>query len=206
MRLIDQPYAPNPRRVNMFLAEKGIEVPTEVLNLPGKEHLTPEIKALNPLQRLPILVLDDGTALSESMAICRYFEELQPDPPLMGTTPLEKATVEMWQRRMELNLMNNVAAVFRHTHPAMAELEVPQIAELAEACRPRVQAALEMLDEQLGKHTYVAGDRYSVADITALVGVEFTKVGRIKVPETLVNLARWRAEVSARPSAKAGMS
>lgn len=206
MKLIDQPYAPNPRRVNIFLAEKGIDVPREVLNLPGKEHLTDEIKALNPLQRLPILVLDDGTAIAESMAICRYFEELQPDPPLMGTTPLEQATIEMWQRRMEFNLMNNVAAVFRHTHPAMAELEVPQIADLAEASRPRVQAALEMLDDQLGKHHYVAGDSFSIADITALVGVDFTKVGRIQVPENLANLARWRAEVSARPSAKAGMS
>ena len=206
MKLIDQPLAPNPRRVNIFLAEKGIEVPTQVLNLPGKEHLTPEIKALNPLQTLPILVLDDGTAISESMAICRYFEELHPDPPLMGTTPLEKATIEMWQRRMELNLMSNVAAVFRHTHPAMAELEVPQIAEWAEANRPRVQAGLEMLDAQLANNAYVAGDVYSVADITALVGVDFTRMGRIEVPETLTNLARWRAEVSSRPSAKAGMS
>ena len=112
MKLIDQPQAPNPRRVNIFLAEKGIEVPTEELNLPGKEHLTPEIKALNPVQTVPILVLDDGTAISESMAICRYFEELHPDPPLMGTTPLEKATIEMWQRRMELNLMNPVGGGF----------------------------------------------------------------------------------------------
>lgn len=206
MKLIDQPRAPNPRRVNIFLAEKGIELPTEELNLPGKEHLTPEIAALNPMQTLPILILDDGTTLSESVAICRYFEELHPEPPLMGTTPLEKATIEMWQRRMELYLMNNVAAVFRHTHPAMAELEVPQVADWAEANRPRVQRALEMLDNQLAKCPYVAGDRFTIADITALVGVDFTKMGRIDVPETLTNLARWRAEVSSRPSAKAGLS
>ena len=206
MKLIDQPRAPDPRRVNIFLAEKGIEVPSEILNLPGKEHLTPEIKALNPFQTLPILVLDDGTAISESMAICRYFEELHPDPPLMGTTPLEKATIEMWQRRMELNLMNNVAAVFRHSHPAMAELEVPQVAEWAEANRPRVQRGLEILDAQLADNAYVAGGKYTVAEITALVGVDFTKMGRIEVPEKLTNLARWRAEVSSRPSAKAGMS
>ncbi|MFY0612882.1 MAG: glutathione S-transferase [Hyphomicrobiaceae bacterium] len=206
MKLIDQPRAPNPRRVNIFLAEKGIELPTEELNLPGKEHLTPEIAALNPMQTLPILILDDGTTLSESIAICRYFEELHPEPPLMGTTPLEKATIEMWQRRMELYLMNNVAAVFRHTHPAMAELEVPQVADWAEANRPRVQRALEMLDNQLAKCPYVAGDRFTIADITALVGVDFTKMGRIDVPETLTNLARWRAEVSSRPSAKAGLS
>ncbi len=205
MKLIDQPQAPNPRRVRIFLAEKGIEIPSEALNIPAKEHLTDEIKALNPTQRLPILVLDDGTALSESMAICRYFEELQPDPPLMGTTPLEKATVEMWQRRMEFNLLACVAACFRHRHPAMAELEVPQIAEWGEANRGRALEALEMLDEQLAKHEFVAGDRYSVADITALVGVDFTKVARIEVPERLQSLARWRAQVSSRPSARAGL-
>ena len=124
----------------------------------------------------------------------------------MGTTPLEKATIEMWQRRMELNLMNNVAAVFRHSHPAMAELEVPQVAEWAEANRPRVQRGLKILDTQLANNAFVAGDKYTIADITALVGVDFTKMGRIEVPETLTNLARWRAEVSSRPSAKAGMS
>jgi glutathione S-transferase len=206
MELYDQPRAPNPRRVNIFLAEKGIEIPTRELNIPAKEHLTDEINALNPVQTLPILVLDDGTPISESIAICRYFEELQPEPPLMGTTPLEKATIEMWQRRMELYLINSVASVFRHSHPAMAELEVPQVKEWSEANRPRVQKALEMLDEQLGKHQYVAGDKYTIADITALVGVDFTKMGRIEVPENLSNLARWRAEVSARPSAKAGLS
>jgi glutathione S-transferase len=206
MKLIDQPLAPNPRRVNIFLAEKGIEVEREVLNIPQKEHLTDEIKALNPLQTLPILVLDDGTAISESVAICRYFEELHPEPPLMGTTALEKATIEMWQRRMELNLMNNVTAVFRHTHPAMAELESPQIADWAEVNRPRAMRGLEMLDAQLANNRFVAGDTFTIADITALVGVDFTKMGRIEVPETLTNLARWRAEVSSRPSASAGMA
>jgi glutathione S-transferase len=206
VELYDQPRAPNPRRVNIFLAEKGIDVPTRELNIPAKEHLTDEIEALNPVQTLPILVLDDGTAISESIAICRYFEELHPEPPLMGTTPLEKATIEMWQRRMELNLINPIAAVFRHSHPAMAELEVPQVKEWSEANRPRVLKGLEMLDAQLGKNQYVAGDRYTIADITALVGVDFTKMGRIEVPENLTNLARWRAEVSARPSAKAGLS
>ena len=121
-------------------------------------------------------------------------------------TPLEKATIEMWQRRMELNLINPIAAVFRHSHPAMAELEVPQVKEWSEANRPRVLKGLEMLDAQLGKNQYVAGDRYTIADITALVGVDFTKMGRIEVPENLTNLTRWRAEVSARPSAKAGLS
>lgn len=204
MQLIDQPFAPNPRRVNIFLAEKGIEIPTRVLKIPEKEHLTDEIKALNPNQTLPILILDDGTAISESIAICRYFEELQPDPPLMGTTPLEKATIEMWQRRMEFNLLSSAAAVFRHSHPAMAELEVPQIKEWSEANRPRALKGLEMLDAQLAKHAYVAGDSFSIADITALVGVDFSRMGRIEVPESLTNLSRWRAEVNSRPSAAQG--
>ena len=110
MKLLDQPQAPNPRRVNIFLAEKGIDVPRDVLNIPKKEHLSDEIKALNPMQRLPILVLDDGTALSESVAICRYFEELQPEPPLMGTTALEKATIEMWQRHAEFDVLGPIAS------------------------------------------------------------------------------------------------
>ena len=206
MKLIDQPHAPNPRRVNIFLAEKGIKLPTEVLDIPGKQHLTDEIKALNPVQTLPILVLDDGVAISESMAICRYFEELHPEPALMGTSALEKALIEMWQRRIELNLLFPVAAVFRHSHPAMAELEVPQIKEWSEANRPRGQKGLEMLDAQLANKEYIVGDRFSVADITALVAVDFTKMGRIQVPETLTNLARWRALVNSRPSAQAGFA
>ena len=206
MKFYDLKAGMNPWRLRIFLAEKGINVPKVEVDMPGGENRAEPFLSINPLGTMPVLELDDGTILTESIAICRYFEELHPDPPLMGTTPLEQATIEMWQRRMEFNLMNNVAAVFRHTHPAMAELEVPQIADLAEASRPRVQAALEMLDDQLGKHHYVAGDSFSIADITALVGVDFTKVGRIQVPENLANLARWRAEVSARPSAKAGMS
>lgn len=206
MELIDQPHAPNPRRVNIFLAEKGVEIPTRVLNIPAKEHLTDEIKALNPVQTLPILILDDGTAISESVAICRYIEELHPEPPLMGTTPLEKATIEMWQRRMELYLLSPVAAIFRHSHPAMAELEVPQLKDWSDANRPRALRGLEMLDAQLADHPFVAGDTFSIADITALVGVDFTKAGRIEVPERLTNLARWRADVSTRPSAQAGIA
>jgi glutathione S-transferase len=105
MKLLDQPQAPNPRRVNIFLAEKGIEIPREILNIPKKEHLSDEIKALNPMQRLPILILDDGTALSESVAICRYIEELHSEPPLMGTTAMEKAVIEMWQRRAATSIL-----------------------------------------------------------------------------------------------------
>ena len=200
MKLIDQPHAPNPRRVNIFLAEKGIEIPTEVLKLPQKEHLTPEIKALNPVQLLPILVLDDGTALSESVAICRYFEELQPDPPLMGTTPLEKATIEMWQRRMELELFMPVAFAFRHLHPVAANLEPNQVRQWGELNQETAKKTLKNLDEELANRQFIAGERFTIADITAFCAYSFLKPGRIDYPVELLNLQRWFGEMKDRPS------
>jgi len=152
---------------------------------------------------VPILILDDGTAISESVAICRYFEEQQPEPPLFGRTPMERVLVEMWQRRMELALFFSVAQCFRHSHPAMAELEKPQIKEWAEVNRSRVLTLLSWLDEELAGRRYIAGDVYTIADITALVAVDFMKPARIERPSELKNLARWYEEVSSRPSAKA---
>jgi glutathione S-transferase len=203
MKLYDSKVAPNPRRTRIFLAEKGIELPTEQVDIMAKQHLTPEYAAINPMQRVPALVLDDGTIISESIAICRYFEALQPEPPLFGVGPKDIAIVEMWQRRCELNLFFTVAHVFRHTHPAMKELEVPQVPAWAEANRPRVLDFLRLLDAELAKRPFVAGERYTVADITALCAVDFMKPARIAVPEELTNVRRWHAEVSARPSAKA---
>ncbi|HEY5278233.1 MAG TPA: glutathione S-transferase [Pseudolabrys sp.] len=203
MKLYDSKMAPNPRRVRVFLAEKGIKVPTEQVDMMTKQHLTPEYTAINPLQRMPALVLDDGAVISESIAICRYFEALRPQPPLFGTGPTEIATVEMWNRRCELNLLSSVAHVFRHTHPAMKELEVPQVAAWAEANRPRVIDFLRILDAGLASHSFIAGEHFTVADITALCAVDFMKPARIAVPDELTNVKRWHAEVAARPSAKA---
>lgn len=203
MKLYDSKMAPNPRRVRIFLAEKGIAVPTVQIDMMAKEHLTPEYTALNPLQRMPALELDDGTILTESIAICRYFEAEQPQPPLFGTGAKGIALVEMWNRRCELNFLANVAAVFRHLHPAMKELEVPQVPAYAEACRPRVIAFLELLDAELARREFIAGADFSVADITALVTVDFMKPSRIALPEQLTHVKRWHAAVSARPSAKA---
>jgi glutathione S-transferase len=203
MKLYDSRMAPNPRRVRIFLAEKGIDVPTEQVDMMAKEHLTPEYTAINPLQRMPALVLDDGTVVSESIAICRYFEALRPRPPLFGTGATEIAIVEMWNRRCELNLLFTVSHVFRHTHPAMKELEVPQVAAWAEANRPRVIDFLRILDAELGKHPFVAGEHFTVADITALCAIDFMKPTHIPVPDDVVHVRRWHAEVSARPSAKA---
>ena len=203
MKLYDSNFAPNPRRVRIFLAEKGIAVPTERVDIARQEHKTPEYAAINPLQRMPSLVLDDGTIITESIAICRYFEMLRPEPPLFGVGSKDAAIVEMWNRRAEINFLASVAAVFRHTHPAMKELEVPQVPAWAEANRPRISWFLEMLDRELATREFVASDRYTVADITTQVAVDFMKPGRLSMPDGAANVKRWHAAVSARPSAGA---
>ncbi|MGN6571920.1 MAG: glutathione S-transferase family protein [Pseudolabrys sp.] len=203
MKLYDSRMAPNPRRVRIFLAEKGIEVPTEQVDMMAKQHLTPEYTAINPLQRMPALELDDGTVISESIAICRYFEALRPQPALFGTGPKEVAVVEMWNRRCELNLLFSVAQVFRHTHPAMKELEVPQVPAWADANRPRVIDFLRILDGELAGREFVAGEHFTVADITTLCAIDFMKPTRIALPDDVAHVKRWHAAVAARPSAKA---
>lgn len=203
MKLYDSKLAPNPRRVRIFLAEKGITVPMEQVDIAAKEHLRPEYSAINPLQRMPALVLDDGTAISESIAICRYFEALRPEPPLFGAGAVDSALVEMWNRRAELSLFFPVAHVFRHTHLAMKELEVPQVPEWAEANKPRIADFLRILDHELKDKPFIVGERYTVADITTLCAVDFMKPARVAVPDDCLNVKRWHAEVSARPSAKA---
>jgi len=203
MKIIETRQAPNPRRVRIFLAEKGISVPFEELDLMKGALKTAEFTALNPMQRVPVLILDDGTAISESVAICRYFEEIQPEPALFGSGAVEKATIEMWNRRVELNLLLAIFAAFRHLHPAMAHLEVPQVKEWGEACKPKVVEALEVLDKQLANSQFIAGEQFSIADISALCAIDFLKLAKVQRPESLGNLSRWYAEVSSRPSAKA---
>lgn len=203
MKLYDSRQAPNPRRTRIFLVEKGITVPTEQVDIMAKQHKTLEYAAINPLQRMPALVLDDGTVITESIAICRYFEVLQPEPPLFGVGAKEIALVEMWNRRVELGLFFPVAHVFRHTHPAMKELEVPQVPDWAEANKPRIIEFLHVLDGELKNTRFIAGDHFTVADITALCAVDFMKPARVAVPDDCTSVKRWHADVSARPSAKA---
>lgn len=203
MRLYDGGRVPNARRVRIFLAEKGITVPLVPVDLGKGEHYSDAYRAKNPLARVPMLELDDGTILTESIAICRYFEEVWPAPALFGTGPLERATIEMWNRRAELELYLAIQAVFRHTHPGMAAAEVPQIAEWGHVNRARAISALELLDARLAETRYLAGANFSVADITALVSVDFLKAARLALPEELVHLRRWYGEVSTRPSAGA---
>jgi glutathione S-transferase len=203
MKLIQSKVAPNPRRVRIFLAEKGIEIPYEDVDLLKKEHKQSNFSRYNPMKQVPVLVFDDGSALSESVAICRYFERLRPEPCLFGKGALEEARVEMWQRRVELSLFYTVAQVFRHLHPAMKDLEVPQLPQWAEANRPRVYEMLSLLNEELAERPFIAGDTYSIADITALVAIDFMKPARIAQPVELTHLLRWHDAVSARPSATA---
>jgi glutathione S-transferase len=201
MKLYEGARAPNPRRVRIFLAEKGISVPTELVDIGALQQKSTAYTAINPLQRVPALVFDDGTVLTESIAICRYFESLYPDPPLFGRAGLEAAVIEMWNRRIELHLMLPVSQVFRHLHPAMKDMEVPQVAAWGEANKPRVGQFLELLNQELANRAFIAGDAFSVADISGLVAVDFMKPAKLVVPEEFTHLRRWRADVSARPSA-----
>ena len=203
MKLYDGGRAPNPRRVRVFLAEKGIKVPTVQVDLGAMAHRSPEYTAVNPLQRVPALELDDGTIITESIAICRYFELMQPEPVLFGRTPKEIAIIEMWQRRVELHLLFPISQVFRSLHPAMAQMEIPQVPAWGEANKPRVQEFLALLDKELAGRRYVAGENFTVADITGLVAVDFMKPAKLSVPDQLANVRRWHAEISARPSASA---
>ena len=201
MKLYDGGRAPNPRRVTVFLKEKGITVETIPVDMGKLGHKAPELTAKNPLQRLPILELDDGTVICESVAICRYFEEVHPNPPLFGLDAKDKAIVEMWNRRAELVFLAAVAAAFRHLHPAMVEWEVPQVPEWGEVNKPKALDFLRFLDGELAGREFIAGPRYTIADITAMIAFDFMKPARIVCPEELTNVWRWYRQVSARPSA-----
>jgi glutathione S-transferase len=202
MKIYDSKTAPNPRRVRVFLAEKGIDVPYEQIDIGKAENRSDEFRRKNPMGVLPVLELEDGTCIAESVAICRFFEETQPEPPLMGTDARDRALVEMWQRRMELEVFNSITQVFRNTHPFF-QGRIPQVAEFGEVCRKAAENRLAWLDEVLANRPFVAGDRYTIADITALCGIDFGRVTNIRIHPEQKNLARWHAEVSMRPSAKA---
>jgi glutathione S-transferase len=196
--LIDCAPAPNPRRVRIFMAEKGIALPTEQVDIMAGAQFR-EHAARVGTHHVPALQLEDGRYLTESVAICRYLEALVPEPNLMGRDPLEAAEIEMWHRRVEFQLMAPVAAVLRHGNPKMAVME-DQCPEWAEANKPRVAKALEWLDDRLRASPHVAGDRFTVADIAAVVAVDFLRPVRISVPEALTALVDWRQRMAARPS------
>jgi glutathione S-transferase len=194
--------APNPRRVRIFLAEKGVDLPETPINLMQREHKSPEHRARNSLGQVPTLVLDDGTAISETVAICRYFDEAHPEPPLFGSTPVEKALVDMWVRRAEFVLMQPVGNFWRHAHPRTAAL-LTQYKDFGESNRETYGNALKWLDRELAERPFLAGEAYSMADICALTTIDFADWIGLPVPEERSNVVAWRERVSARPSATA---
>jgi glutathione S-transferase len=202
VKLYDYKMAPNPRRVRIFLAEKGIAVPTVQLDITKAENRTPPFLAKNPLGGVPYLELDDGTVIAESVAICRYFEAMHPKPPLMGTDARDQALVEMWQRRMELEVFRNVAGCFQNTHDFFKG-RIEQVPAYGEVCRRTALKRLEWLDGELAGRPFVAGEGYTIADITALVAIDFGRVVGIRVAPEQKSLARWHEAVSARPGAQA---
>lgn len=210
MKLYDFTLAPNPRRVRMFLSEKGIEIPAVQINTREAEQFSDSYKAVNPNGVVPTLELDDGTCIGESVAICRYFEETHPDPPLMGRDAKDKAIVEMWNRRAEIEGYLSAAEAFRNALPAFEDRAlpgvtsgVPQIPALVERGKASMDRFFHKLDAQLADNQFVAGDTFSIADITAFVAIDFAKRVEIEIPDDCRNVARWFAEVSARPCASA---
>jgi glutathione S-transferase len=202
VKLYDSKAAPNPRRVRVFLAEKGVEVPTVQVDIATQENRKPPFLALNPLGGVPVLELDDGRFLAESVAICRYFEEIHPDPPLMGVDAADRGWVEMWNRRMEHELLSAVSGAFQNTH-AFFEGRIEQVPAYGEICKRKFAARLEWLDGELAERAFVAGDCYTIADITALTAIDFARVVKLRITPEQKNLQRWHESVSARPSAAA---
>jgi glutathione S-transferase len=194
--------APNPRRVRIFAAEKGISLPAKEVSIIAREHKAPEYLAVNPRGQTPALELDDGTVIAESVAICRFLEALHPDPPLFGRTPTDIGLVEMWNRRVEMIAMNPIGAVWVHTHRFTAALP-GRNAEWGEANRPRVAEAFAFFDRALADTEFLAGSAYSMADILLLTTVDFATFVGCGPGEDLLSLTRWREAVSARPSAGA---
>ncbi len=195
--------APNPRRVRIFMAEKGIRIATEQLSIPGGEHKSEAFRAINPLGQVPALKLDDGDVITESVSICRFLEALNPDPPLFGTGPRGVAEVDMWLRRVELRLMIPVGMVWLHTHPFTARVVKPQYPEFGETQRARALTVMREIDSTLGDRHWLAGKNFSIADIVLLTTIDFATWIGLPMPDDVPALSAWHARASARPSAAA---
>ena len=204
MKLHTSLRAPNPRRVDMFLIEKSITgIEREVYDLNAGEHRSAKFTAMNPIARVPVLELDDGRYLAESRAICSYLESLYPEPNLMGVDAEERAFIEMADRQVELTLLAAVANHVRHSHPGLLPLENPQFADYAAEQGKRMVAAAALFDQLLAKRPWMAGDRFTIADITAFCGLEFARLVKFRPADAgLVHLAAWRERVAERPSAR----
>ena len=209
MKLYDCTVAPSPRRVRIFLAEKGITVPTVQVDLFKGEQLADAFRAINPDCTVPVLELDDGTRIADAVAMCVYFEALRPAPPLMGRDPQEKAIIAAAQRRAEREGFHAMVEAFRNFTPGMKGRALPgaddyaQIPALAERGRARVERFFATMEAALVDRAFVCGSAYSIADITTLVTVDFAKWIKLAIPDDSIHLRRWYDAVTARPSAKA---
>lgn len=204
MILYDSPNpAPNPRRVRIYLAEKGLSVPTETISIRDGEHRGEAFLQVNPLGQTPALVVEGADVLTESVAICRFFEAMHPAPPLFGSGARGMAEVDQWIRRVELRLMTPLAMVWQHTHPFTARVVKPQYTDFGESQRPRVVAAMREFDTALASREWLDGKGYSMADIVLLTTIDFAGFVGIGMPEDATALLAWHARASARPSAQA---
>jgi len=205
MKLYTSNRAPNPRRVRWVMAEKGVaDVEMVEIDIMAGEHKKPAFRDRVGVPHLPALELDDGTILSESIAICRYLEALHPEPNLFGRDPKEQAIIEMWMRRCEMYLANPMMLNVRFTHPALAAMEAPQ-PQVAEYNRLGAERFMKTLDRHLADHEFIAADRFTIADIVGAVGLDFARLVKYRPPEELTHLARWLETCRARPAAAAGM-
>ncbi|MCU7554604.1 glutathione S-transferase family protein [Alteromonas sp. ASW11-19] len=202
MKIYETKTAPNPRRVRMFLAEKGIPMEYQQVDILKGENLTAEMRARNPLGKVPVLELDDGTCIAETDAICTYFEALHPDPPLLGTLPLEKATIAMWQRQVEMALLLQIGMCFQHTTGYFKDRMTP-VPEYGKEAGINASKYLNILERRLELNDFIAGPAFSIADITALCAIDFGRVVDIRLQEQHRNLHEWYARVSQRESAQA---
>jgi len=206
MKLYASHRAPNPRRVMWVMAEKGIaDVEVVQVDIMAGDHKTPDYRAKVGVPHVPALELDDGTTLSESVAICRYLEALYPEPNLFGHDAREQAVIEMWTRRCEFYLANPIMLNVRHSHPALAALEATQVPQLAEYNKVAAERFMKTLDRHLADHEFIAADRFTIADVVSVVGLDFARLIKYRPPEELTNLGRWFEASRARPAAKAGV-
>lgn len=206
MKLYTSHRAPNPRRVRWVMAEKGVEnVEIVEIDLLAGEHRTPDYRAKFGVPHVPALELDDGSCLTESLAICRYLEAVYPEPNLFGRDAAEQAMIEMWTRRCEFYLANPIMLNVRHTHPALAALEATQMPQVADYNRLAAERYMKSLDRRLSDREWIAADRFSIADVVAAVGLDFARLIKYRPPEELTHLNRWLETAKARPAAGAGV-
>jgi len=202
MLLYDLTPGMHPRRVRIFLAEKGLSIPRREVDAAGKANETPAFLRLNPLGKLPVLELDDGTSISESLAICRYLEEFHPNPSLMGRTPRETAQIDMWTLRMEFELSRPIAQVFLHASEFYRG-RIEQVPQVADHARRQALSTMQWLDGELASRPYIADGAYSMADIVAQCAFVLGKAVGLRIPPEMTHLSRWFAAVTARPTARA---